>query len=155
MKLATFWDYVDKSDGCWTWNRSRYQSGYGAVCVGDGPGRMDSTHRVAWRLAKGPIPRGMHVLHRCDNRICVRPDHLFLGTNDDNIADMRAKGRNVDPPTHRGASHHNAKLDPEKVRAIRLMRARGAILRDISAAYGVSIPVVHSVVNRRTWGDVA
>lgn len=89
-----FWRKVLRpADGCWTWTAAT-RNGYGAI----GAVRIGNTsylayaHRVSWHLAHGPIVGGLHVLHRCDNKRCVRPDHLFLGTHDDNMRDAAAKG---------------------------------------------------------------
>jgi hypothetical protein len=98
-----FWEKVNK-DGpvvrtelgpCWLWTASAgITTGYGRINLGRTEG-VETAHRVSWLLSVGPIPDGKHVLHRCDVRRCVRPSHLFLGTNDDNVADMNAKGRHV------------------------------------------------------------
>jgi hypothetical protein len=78
------------ADICWEWAGARNSDGYGKSYAGSGY-RM--AHRVAWESSFGPIPDGLFVLHRCDNPPCVRPDHLFLGTNTDNVRDSVAKGR--------------------------------------------------------------
>jgi len=86
---------VDITDDCWVWGRTCWVKGYGRV--GD-----LRAHRVMWAIVNGPIPDGLQVLHHCDNPPCVRPDHLFLGTQLDNMRDMIAKGRKV---TVRGDAH--------------------------------------------------
>ncbi len=86
-----FWSKVVRGEGCWIWAASVDDHGYGRF--GIGRLRIEPAHRVAWMVANGPIPDGLSVLHRCDNPPCVRPDHLFLGTQRDNMRDMIAKGR--------------------------------------------------------------
>lgn len=97
-----FWRHVRKSDGCWEWQGNRNNRNYGMSWYHP-LGKKIPAHRVSWLLAHGEIPEGMCVLHKCDNRPCVRPDHLFLGTHSDNTRDMNAKGRGFS--LHRGKTH--------------------------------------------------
>jgi len=95
-----FWNYVDKNgaNGCWVWTASRHRFGYGLLVKEQSTtkkrGRHRTAHRLSWELHNGAIPKGLSVLHHCDNPPCVNPAHLFLGTQADNNRDMFAKGRN-------------------------------------------------------------
>lgn len=92
-----FWARVERGDGCWLWQGMTISGGYGRV---GWRGMKAVAHRVAWELTYGPIPEGLWVLHRCDNPPCCNPEHLFLGSRLDNIADMVAKGRGANRFTH-------------------------------------------------------
>ncbi len=85
-----FWDHVNKGPGCWLWTGGRNKAGYGYWYYDND---TEGSHRVVWRLTFGNIPKGLMVLHHCDNPPCVRPDHLFLGTHVDNAYDAIAKDR--------------------------------------------------------------
>ena len=97
-------------------------------------------------LHHGPIPVGLCVCHHCDNPACVNPEHLFLGTQADNMRDRDAKGRQ-----QRGERHCKAKLDTRRVLAVRRDRAEGMAYAAIVEKYGVSSGCIQNIVNRKTW----
>lgn len=93
MKLHLFWKKIKKTDTCWLWTAScKGNNGYGAFKVDH---KLEHAHRVMYRLVFGEIPKGLQVLHRCDNPKCVNPDHLFIGTIRNNMDDMVKKGRHL------------------------------------------------------------
>lgn len=147
--LETFgsWCREDKN-GCWVWFRSRNRQGYGQLRV-DGVPRL--AHRVAWERAKGPIPAGFFVLHRCDNPACVNPAHLFLGTLADNNRDMIAKGRHVSG-FGKGENAGRALLNWAQVNAIRAEYAAGGTsMRRLAKEYGVSQGTIAKIVAGKNW----
>lgn len=107
--MDRFWEKVLITEDCWEWQGQSLPHGYGQFRVGTrATDPKEYTHRLAWSWANGPIPAGHNVLHRCDNPRCVRPAHLFLGTQADNVADMDAKGRrrsNNSEKTHCRSGH--------------------------------------------------
>ena len=136
---------VNSETGCWEWTATRHPKGYAWLSM---PGdKQVRGHRFSWELYRGPIPEGMKVLHRCDNRPCVNPDHLFLGTTRDNSLDMAAKGRfwcqpGVDP----------TKLNWPKFTQIRILFARGEIsIEKIAWLYGLDAETIRSVLKGRSW----
>lgn len=138
---------------CWEWFGNRFTNGYGQINVGN---RMLLAHRVAWELKVGPIGRGLRVLHRCDNRACVNPSHLFLGSQSDNIRDMDIKGRRK-PNPRRGEKHANSKLTNEAVLYIRLHYKRGDLQFGggaLSKKFGVSAPLVNMIARREIWKHI-
>lgn len=138
--MERFWSSVDRSPTCWVWAGAAFGSGYGSISI---DGSSELAHRVAWILAHGQIPDGLWVLHVCDNPLCVRPSHLFLGTPADNMADKVAKGRQA-----RGASV-GAKLTAVDVMNIRRRHAAGGVTQaSLSAEYGV---YVGHLITGRTW----
>lgn len=144
-----FWSAVEKSDDCWTWKRAlnHVRGGYG--CFNAGGRKMIGAHRFSWTLHYGPIPEGLFVLHRCDNPPCVRPDHLFLGTHAENMADMEAKGRR---PV--GERAYQAKLTDADVVAIRNAADAGERHADIAKRYGTGRSHISQIAGGTTWTHI-
>ena len=127
---------------CIEWSGRRNEKGYGYT----GNGRR--AHRVAWEVVNGAIPDGLCVLHRCDNPPCVRVEHLFLGTQRENIADRQAKGRTVNPPSRR-------KLTDEQVRQIRAEYDGGLVTQQaLAERWDVSRGNLSRILNRRSYAHV-
>jgi hypothetical protein len=155
-----FWEKVDRSDpdGCWEWTACKFErTGYGCFNTKG----FCTAHRFSYALHYGPIPDGLLVLHRCDNRACVRPEHLFLGTYTDNMQDALAKGRmrsgfGLYPERMpRGERQHLAKLTEDEVRAIRQRYAQGGVTQpELAAEYGLAQATIWAILNRKTWKHV-
>jgi len=138
---------------CWEWTGPCTRNGYGELDVGsriDGSYRKVYAHRLSYEVHVGPIPEGMYVCHTCDNRACVNPAHLFIGTQDDNMADAARKGR-CPGVSLQGERHPRARLTEGQVLAIRARRAAGESERDVAREYGVSPQLVYAIHTRRLW----
>lgn len=130
---------IIKEDGCHDWPGAVHKTGYGATYSRGKPIRA---HRLSWEIHKGPIPDGLCVLHKCDNRRCINPEHLFLGTYQDNVNDMFAKGRDNKA---KGAANWNTKLTDDDVRRIREAKLFGAKEAELSKVYGVSRAAIYRI----------
>lgn len=140
---SRYWSKVEKTDGCWNWAGAVTSAGYGSFAVITTPKpRMVSAHKVAWEWAHGPVPAGQVLMHSCDNRRCVRVDHLSLGSVHDNNVDMAQKGRAA------------RKLTATDVLVIRARRALGDSCVDIGADFSVSAVTVGRIAKRAIWRHV-
>ena len=155
MKLEDFLKKVDKKDtGCWEWTGAMRRNGYGVIRV---QGKMISTHRYSYEQHKSIIPSNLHVCHSCDNRKCVNPDHLFLGTRSDNMKDAYQKGRlHIPDGTKKFALNHkpkNRKLQDEQIEEIKVaIQNRGKTpLILIAKQYGVAEHVIKDISSGRTY----
>lgn len=156
----SFWANVDKKspEECWLWKKgldSRKRYGHLTYQT-----KFWEAHRLAWTLTFGDIPTDMHVLHRCDVPQCCNPAHLFLGTHADNMADMKAKGRQRpttwDGPRNfaKGSAHHNAKLTEQQVLDMRRLFAEGTSMRALARQFQVDRSVVKVIVTRQGWTHI-
>jgi hypothetical protein len=145
-----FWPRVRKGDGgCWEWDGS-LRAGYGHMR--DDEGHTDRAHRVSWRLHFGEIPAGMLVCHHCDNRKCVRPDHLFPGPYTDNARDRTEKGRSA---VQVGERNPRSKVGEREVLEIRGRIAAGEPAERVGREYGISPTQSRRIRDGESWGHLA
>lgn len=164
-----FWGYVDKTaGGCWLWTGHKHPRGYGVIGSGPPDKKLLRAHRVSWTMLRGLIPDGLEICHNCpdgDNPGCVNPDHLFLGTHQENMHDASMKGRmawtnekllRLDPERRpRGERNTNAKLTDQAAREIKSLLAEGKLsLRAIGQRYGVSCKPILRIKQGRAWTHV-
>ena len=129
--------------GCWLWDKCVDNKGYGLFHFG---GRTRRAHRVSYELYKEDIPKGKHVLHKCDTPSCVNPDHLYIGTNDDNVQDKVRKGRSLI-----GIKNPSAKLTEDDVRAIRKDHRPQ---RELAKIYSVDQALIQRIRAGKLWRHV-
>lgn len=138
--LARFWTKVEKTETCWLWRGKITPNGYGSFSYRN---RWYPAHRFLMETLRGSLPHHLFVCHACDNPLCVRPDHLFLGTTEDNMRDMREKGRRP------------AKLNAEQVREIlHLLEDTGLTLHQIAERFGVTKQTVWKIHRGKFWRHV-
>jgi hypothetical protein len=140
--VERFLRHVNKTTSCWLWIGQKNGNGYGVFSGCRPYGR--SAHRIAWILFKGNIPKGMCVLHKCDIRNCVNPEHLFIGTNEDNVKDKTKKRRHV----------HGEKVFGAKLREKQVLDIRTSSLprQKLAGKYNVHRGTIDSIKTGRSWG---
>lgn len=154
INAEDFFSRVQKPVGCWLYDGCKETNGYGYLAnpFPDGP-KFITAHRLAWIFTHGPIPEGMRVLHRCDVRACMNPEHLFLGTDADNCADKMVKNRQT-----RGEAAFKAKLTEVQVLEIRRdykkTGSRTGNGAELARKYGVCLTSIHAVVKRISWAHL-
>jgi len=138
-----FWSKVSIKDkySCWEWTSGLDRYGYGEFWSNDRQTSIQS-HRVSWTLINGDIPDKLFVLHKCDNRKCVNPDHLFLGTQLDNMKDMESKGRRA---------NGKSKLSEMNILEIRELSSLGVTGKVLSKEYGVLPSCISKIIKKQTW----
>lgn len=155
------WRRVDRKEPteCWEWIGKQYRDGYGQCHWAS---KQQQAHRVVWTIANGPIPNGLFVCHRCDNRSCCNPAHLFLGTHQDNMRDRNSKQRTARGPRSpaalhpdrivRGEANSNARLTVDDVLAIRAAPGSSAAeLAPLAQRFGVSLSHIQKIRYGRAW----
>ena len=142
---------VNPASGCWEWTGTKTK-GYGRLCIGNrrkNRHRFVYAHRLAYETWVGPIPDGYFVCHRCDNPPCINPQHLFIGTNRENVLDSMEKGRRYIPV---GEKQGKAKLTEQNVREARWERCcDGTSYKDLAKKYGVSATTIRYAIKGITW----
>lgn len=151
-KNGTIPNHMPELGRCWIWTGCALLKGYGQIRIGGVGSPMHLAHRVSWIIAHGAIPDGFNVLHKCDNSGCVRPDHLWIGTQMDNVVDMISKGRQNTALRAKGMANGNAKLTDEDVMIIRAMYVRNECgYARISKLFGVSTQAIRSIILNLGW----
>jgi len=153
--IDRFWSKVNKTESCWEWCGSISKKGYGHFWCSPSTYRA---HRFAWIATNGQILNGLSVCHRCDNRKCVRPDHLFLGTQKDNIVDCRDKRRlgiwvRADK-AKRGEANHFSKLTSDNIRHIRQQRLDGVSGSTLAMEFGVCQSTIYKASLGNSWRHI-
>lgn len=154
-----FWEKVEKSDGCWLWTAHVNNMGYGEFHLKSENSTVEYAHRVSWVLHHGDIPADLEILHHCDTPHCVRPDHLFIGTQQDNMRDMVSKGRQGDTGST-GEDHGMAKLTEDDVKEIRRRYIGGvnqfnpSNRRELAKEFGSAPAHVWQIYARKVWTHI-
>jgi hypothetical protein len=146
-----FWRFVGLHShyDCWDWNGALNKDGYATFSI---QGKSYRANRFSWEMHNGEIPDGINVLHKCDNRACVNPNHMFLGSQKDNVQDAISKGRQNQSTknTHLvGENHPSSKLSNHDIEVIRTVYAGGSSLSDIAKVYSVNKTTISRIVNHK------
>ena len=144
--ICSFFGKINKTKTCWLWTAAT-NGKYGKI--GQNKKNMFYAHRFSFIIHNGPIPDRLCVLHKCDNPLCVNPDHLFLGTAQDNVDDKISKGRDLVRE-----NHPMAKLKWREVREIRKLYTNGHLTyTEVAKIYGVSTKSISGIINNKSWKE--
>jgi HNH endonuclease/CENP-B-like protein len=154
--IERFWAKVTIADSCWLWTGATTPFGYGVLSTGTWMYarryQQILAHRASWILHYGPVPIGLQVLHHCDNPPCCRPDHLWIGTQKENMHDMIKKGRHFTQglPQNRAGENPQAKLTGQQVAQIRRLRGTHSE-RAIAKMFGIHRSTVNRITANKRW----
>ena len=144
-----FWKKVDKTSTCWNWIGNKTRLGYGQIGLGGTEGKICLAHRISYELAHGVIPKGLCILHKCDNPACVNPEHLWAGTQQENIRDRCLKGRSEGS---KGEKNGKAKLNRKLVKEIReLYKTNEFSHTGLAEVFNVSKATIYYIINNKHW----
>ncbi len=145
--MDAFWSKIIKTSTCWEWVGGKHGSGYGQCWTGYHGERL--AHRAMWIKWFGSIPEGMYVLHKCDNKTCVNPEHLYLGTQTQNVKDNVDRGL-----TNTGSKHWNSSIQEADVRCIRFSFRQGLSIRCIANRFNLSYKNTWAIVHNLKWRHI-
>lgn len=150
--MDRFWSKVEKTEKCWNWKACK-RDGYGLFRLNSGES-MRNAHRVSWEILNGDIPHGLQVLHKCDNRLCVNPNHLFLGTLQDNMNDRNKKNRQAKGDAcGRATITKNIALKIRKINPS-FRKAKWGELKALSIELNIDIQTVSNIWRNKTWRHI-
>lgn len=138
--------HPEPNSGCWLWGGDQ-RNGYGKACY---EGKYYALHRLSWSLVNGPIPEGLFICHKCNVKTCVNPDHLYAGTQTQNMADRKRTGKPWGP---KGENTGKAVLTDRDVIEIRRLKSERSV-KDIAALYNMSASTVFKILSRTTWRHI-
>jgi hypothetical protein len=147
--------YLSENSNCWEWRGAKNEHGYGVIGKGGRGSGLAKAHRVSYQIFYNTkLTSRECVCHSCDNPECTNPDHLFLGSQKENLKDMFAKGRNSKPPVRLGELNNKSKLTEEAVTRIRELSLLGQSSRIIASQFFVAHSTILSIINRKSWRHV-
>lgn len=139
---------IDQETGCWNWNGSLINKGYGQISI---KGKNCQPHRISWKVFVGEIPKGMQINHKCHNSKCINPEHLYTGTQQENIRDMDLSNRRS---ISFGSKCNQSRLNDGLIKIIRDSLSKGSRACDLANEFGVGRTCIANIKHKRTWKHV-